>query len=196
MAVQPRKPPFQLADRHKALAALAVVVVVVAGWAYALASDLAAETQGLRIKETELQALQQRTQGRSGTAAAGRLGDPFLEGETLSLASNALQDRIVRLVEEAGGNVVSVNVEPVSSATPGQGTSQGKALMLQIAAEMAIDGVQRLLHRIETEAPAGIVDSLLVDRRTAGVAESDDPTRPTRLRIDARILGFARQAAP
>ena len=177
-----------------ALAVLAAAIAALGLWGYAGLADLGERGRAIKQKKSELAALIQRT-GAKGGAKAG-LADPFLGGANASLASNALQERVVGVIEEAGGNVVSVNVEPPSGAAPaGSPVPAGRRLVLQASAEMTIDGLQRMLHRLEGETPALIIENLLVDRRSAAGGELDDPTKPTRLRVDVRIAGFARAGA-
>ena len=185
-----------------ALAILVGLVGLAAIWIALTVADLGVRTETARQKEAELTAFRQRAVGLMGTSNRG-LANPFLDGASTSLASNTLQYRVVRVIEETGGSVISVNVEPLAEqpASP-QGQSRvmagmpGQRLLLQIMAETTIDGLQKVLHRLEGEAPALIIESLLIDRRTTGVAETEDATRPTRLRIDLRVAGFARKGQP
>ena len=175
----------------QALAILAALAGLAGLWAFVLASDLSDLGTSVRQKKSEVQAFRARLEGRDKNKAR-QLSEPYLEGATPSLASNALQERVVRVVEAAGGTIVSISVEPQTAAVG----LTARLLTAQVVAEMTIDAVQRALHRLETEPPALIVEGLLLDRRTAGASETDDPTRPTRLRIDARVVGFVRSGRP
>jgi Type II secretion system (T2SS), protein M subtype b len=187
------------AHARRALLVLAGIIGLAAAWTYVSLADLSERTEVVRQKETEIAALRQRASGRSNASAAG-LVDPFLHGASATLATNALQERVVRVLEEAGGNVISVSVEPRPATQPGsQGQAvaePGQRLVLQVMAETTIDGVQKVVHRLEGEAPALIIESLLIDRRTAGAAELGDAARPARLRLELRIAGFARKGEP
>ena len=108
------------------------------------------------------------------------------------MASNTLQERVVRILEEAGVSVVSINIEPTSSAPD----PLGRRLMLQALAEATIDLLQKVLYRLEGEAPALFIDSLLVDRRTTGAADTAGAVSAIRLRIDLRISGYSQVTAP
>jgi hypothetical protein len=162
-------------------------------WMLVLLSDLSDRRRSIVHKESELQALAQRASGRMAQGPAGTLAaNPFLDGATGSLASNTLQERVVRILEEAGASVVSINIEPTASAPD----PLGRRLMLQALAEATIDSLQKVLHRLEGEAPALFIDSLLVDRRTTGAADTAGAVSAIRLRIDLRISGYSQVTAP
>ena len=189
-------PPLALAlSRHSRGAVGVLIALIGLGvlWASILVSDLLDRRQSIAQRESELQALTQRAGGRMAQGSTRALAaNPFLDGATGSLATNNLQARVVRVLEEAGANVVSVNIEPSSNAPD----PLGRRLMLQALAETTIDSLQQVLYRLEGEAPALFIDNLLVDRRTTGMADTTGAVSAVRLRIDLRISGYSRVTAP
>lgn len=97
----------------------------------------------------------------SSSAEPGRVagnepqGSPFLNGQTVTVASAALLQRVTGAITHAGGNVVSSEVEPqdVHSADG----------LVQITAtcELEQNAVQELLYDIEAGMPFLFVDQFL-----------------------------------
>jgi len=90
-----------------------------------------------------------------GTAASWPPGSPFLEGQTVTVASAALLQRITGAITHAGGSVVSSEVEP-------QGPQSKDGYLKVIATcELEQAALQQLLHDIEAGMPFLFVDQVV-----------------------------------
>jgi general secretion pathway protein M len=100
-----------------------------------------------------------RIEGRKPSAATSGLdksGSPFLEGRTVTIAGAALQQRVVAAVNDAGGNVLSSQVDLQGSETkPG-------TVSLSANLEIEQSNLQQLLYEIETGMPFLFIDQLVV----------------------------------
>lgn len=93
----------------------------------------------------------------SGSEGASAMrGSPFLEGETVSLAEAALQQRVGSAVAAAGGNVLSSQIEPIGN--------DGKKEYLTLIASCEIDqqSLQALLYDLEAGMPFLFIDQLVL----------------------------------
>jgi general secretion pathway protein M len=83
-------------------------------------------------------------------------GSPFLEGQTVTVASAALLERLTTAVARAGGNVVSSEVEP-------QGAQSKDGYVKVIATgELDQDQLQQLLYDIEAGMPFLFIEQFVV----------------------------------
>jgi general secretion pathway protein M len=83
-------------------------------------------------------------------------GSPFLEGETVSIAEAALQQRVGSAVANAGGNVLSSQIEP-----PGTDTRKDY-LTLIASCEIDQQSLQALLYDLEAGMPFLFIDQLVL----------------------------------
>jgi general secretion pathway protein M len=93
----------------------------------------------------------------SGSEGASSIqGSPFLEGETVSIAEAALQQRVGSAVAAAGGNVLSSQIEPIGN--------DGKKEYLTLIASCEIDqqSLQSLLYDLEAGMPFLFIDQLVL----------------------------------
>lgn len=106
-------------------------------------------------------------------------GSAFLEGQTATVASAMLLQRVTGAITAVGGNVVSSEVE--------QGGAQSKDGYLKIVSTLEIrhDALQRLLHDLEAGMPFLFTEQLLV-QTAISPAESD------RLRVRLSVSGLWR----
>ena len=83
-------------------------------------------------------------------------GSPFLEGQTVTVAGAALQQRIGAAVKSAGGNVLSSQIDL-------QGTDSKRGFV-SLTASCAVDqpALQQLLYDVEAGMPFLFVDQLTV----------------------------------
>lgn len=84
----------------------------------------------------------------------------YLSGDTAALAAAALQDHLQRLVQSAGGHLISTN--PLSA-------KQTAGLMkVSVSARMTLgsNGLPEFLYRLETGKPLVFIDSLHVHGQT------------------------------
>jgi len=93
----------------------------------------------------------------AGSAAeAGPPGSPFLEGQTITIASAALLQRMTSAIARAKGNVVSSEVEPQSVQ------SKDGYVKVIASCELEQKALQQLLYDIEAGKPFLFVDQLEV----------------------------------
>jgi general secretion pathway protein M len=87
-------------------------------------------------------------------------GSPFLEGQTVTVASAALLQRTMTAITTAGGSVVSSETEP-------QGTpSKDGYLRIIATCELEQAALQTLLYDIEAGMPYLFVDQLVAQATT------------------------------
>jgi general secretion pathway protein M len=127
-----------------------------------------------------LDRIEGRKPGASGLASgADKSGSPFLEGRTVTIAGAALQQRVVGAVTEAGGNVLSTQVD-----LQGSETKQGY-VSLSANLEIGQSNLQQLLYDLETGMPFLFIDQLVVQMvETAGRMDSATETPRMRVQID------------
>lgn len=101
-------------------------------------------------------------------------GSPFLEGQTETMASAALLQRMTNAVTEAGGNILSSEVD--------RGGSRDKDGYQRVTATCDIDelGLQRLLYDLEANMPFLFVELLMVQNRARDSG---------RLQVQVRVAG-------
>jgi general secretion pathway protein M len=175
-----------------AMAILVVLIVLVVGGLLFAKEMVDATKLELEASTTELEASRRRLQLPPPPASAVPTQNAFLVGANYSLAANALQNYIVENIESNGGKLVSVGVEqPQSGEAPGA----ARRVVVQTTSELEIDGLQSLLHTLETGRPLVLVDNLMVRRPTTRrEGERDDKTAP-RLTVELRVMGFFREGA-
>jgi general secretion pathway protein M len=116
---------------------------------------------------------------RRGVNKARPPGSPFFKGQTSTLASAALLQRITSIISKAGGTVVSTEVVQ-------QGAQSKDGYLTAIAnCELEQDALQRVLYDIEAGVPFLFVDQLII--QTASGTSENGPLRVT--------LGIAAQWA-
>ncbi len=115
----------------------------------------------------------------AGTAPVELAEPALLEATNTTMASVGLQDRVERLVDEAGGRMRSLRVE---AAAP-----LGELLRLPLTAELSIGmaGLEALLHAIEIERPYVLVEGLEVTRGRQRRGADAPPEVSVRVRLAA-----------
>jgi general secretion pathway protein M len=106
------------------------------------------------------------TSGGPGSAVgAAPTGSAFLEGQTVTVAGAALQQRVTGAVSKVGGNVLSSQVDL-------QGT-QAKDGFVSLTASCEVDqpALQQLLYDLEAGMPYLFVDQLEVQAPQAGAGQ-------------------------
>ena len=153
--------------------AAVVSLVVVATWSLV---DLFGQYSTYNERADVLARLQQRARSlaNSADAKAWPPGSPFLEGQTETVASAALLQRITNAVTEAGGNLVSSEVD--------RSGARDKESYQRVTATCDIDevGLQRLLYDLEANMPFLVVESLMVQSRAS---------QSGRLQAQVRVAG-------
>ena len=104
-------------------------------------------------------------------------GSPFLDGQTVTVASAALLQRVTGAITRAGGNVVSSEVEPQEvHLTDG-------LVRITATCELEQKAVQQLLYDIEAGMPFLFVDQFL--------AQAPQPTSEGgRIRVVLEVSGL------
>jgi general secretion pathway protein M len=135
--------------------------------AYSAASDLLDRIEGRKLA--------------NGGDGAAKSGSPFLEGRTVTIAGAALQQRVVEAVKDAGGTVLSTQVDlQESEAKPGH---------VGLSANCDIDQskLQQLLYSLETGVPFLFIDQLVVQMPQSS-AKLEGGAEP-RLRVQIDVSG-------
>jgi general secretion pathway protein M len=140
-------------------AALASLVIV-ATWSL---FDLLDQHSTYNERTDVLARLQERARSLANGAGAEAWppGSPFLEGQTETMASAALLQRITNAVSEAGGNILSSEVD--------RSGARDKDGYQRVTATCDIDeiGLQRLLYDLEANMPLLMIESLMVQSRAS-----------------------------
>ncbi|MGQ0444786.1 MAG: type II secretion system protein GspM [Beijerinckiaceae bacterium] len=106
-------------------------------------------------------------------------GSPFLEGQTVEIAGAALQQRVVAAVKDAGGNVLSSQVD-----LQGSQAKQGY-VSLSTNCEVGQSALQQLLYDLESGMPFLFIDQLVIQvPQTGGGASVESGGAPMRVQID------------
>ena len=119
--------------------------------------------------------------GPSGLAS-GMSGSPFLEGRTVEVAGAALQQRVVAAVRDAGGNVLSSQVDLLGS--------QAKQGYISLSANCEVGQValQELLYDLESGMPFLFIDQLVVQMPQSGGGAGVE-TEAARMRVQIDVSG-------
>jgi len=128
-----------------------------------------------------------RLEGRKPSAeasglASGPAGSPFLEGRTVTVAGAALQQRVVAAVRDAGGNVLSSQVD-----LQGSQAKQGY-VSLSANCEVGQGALQQLLYDLESGMPYLFIDQLVVQMPQSGGGTGVE-TEAARMRVQIDISG-------
>lgn len=115
-------------------------------------------------------------------------GQYLLPGGSPALAAAALQEQVKGLVGEGQGQLASTQV--VRPARDGDFTR----ISINARAFVDLDGLQRLMHQLESARPLLVVDDLMILVRRARARGKPDTGTDT-LDVRFRLSGFTRQAA-
>ena len=122
-----------------------------------------------------------RPHSMEANGSAAPAGSPFLEGQTATVASAMLMQRVTGSISAAGGNVISSETE--------QGGAQSKDGYLRVVAtfEISHEALQRVLHDLEAGMPFLFVEQMIVQTPI-------NPAESGRLRVRlGRIRTLARR---
>jgi general secretion pathway protein M len=159
-----------------------IYIIVVAGLAFATWTALAGLREGYAALESA-QSLLDQIEGRKRPAAgiaAGSVmpGSPFLEGQTVTVAGAALQQRVGAAVRAVGGNVLSSQIDL-------QGTDSKKGFVsLTASCEVDQPALQQLLYDLEAGMPF-----LFVDQLTVQAPQAQGATETARMRVLIGVSG-------
>jgi len=179
-AVAPAAKP--VAFRRAWLAALAYVAALAALCAIAfwLIAGLLDQSQQVDQAEAALAQLNGRLPHATGGAGADAQAtqSPFIEGRTITVAGAALQRRIEAAATQAGGVLVSSQVE-----LDGPQAKDG-FITVSSSLELAQDQVQPFLYDLEAGMPFLFVETLSVQ-----APEASGETDKTRMRVSVSVTG-------
>lgn len=113
----------------------------------------------------------------------------FLVAATGSLANAELQQRLVGLVERAGGRLIEVRGDEASDAR----STTPRSILLRLSLDIGNDGLFDLLSTIETGLPILTVEALNI-RPVSGRTGGIDDAQPI-LRVALAIRGYQRDEA-
>jgi general secretion pathway protein M len=154
---------------------------------------IAAKQSEIEARQTQLEALKRRAaQPAPASNTPLQTVEPFF-ADGFALAANELQQRVVGLIEDSGGTLVTVGIDPQVVADD----DSGRRVVVQAVAELSNDSLQEVLYALEAGAPFVFVENLLVSRvvSRASTEGAESATSP-RLSVDLRAAGYFRRAAP
>ena len=161
--------------------AAVVILAVVATWSLV---DLWDEYSIRNESADVLARLQERTRAlaSSADAAAWPPGSPFLEGQTETMASAALLQRLTNAIAKAGGSILSSEVD--------RSGVRDKDGYQRVTATCDIDelGLQGLLYDLEANMPFLLIESLMVQSRTSQTGNQSG-NQGGRLQAQVRVAG-------
>jgi general secretion pathway protein M len=169
--------------RRQALAVAAYVGVVIALLAISLllVADLRDKAVEMAAAQMRLDQLSERSRPSLSApiaSNAGVSGSPFLDGRTITIAGATLQQRVEAAVTQAGGALMSSQVE-----LDGPDAKNG-FVGLTASMEVSQPAVQTILYDIEAGMPYLFVDKLSIQSpEVFGEPESG------RMRITIRVAG-------
>jgi general secretion pathway protein M len=139
---------------------------------YTAASDLLDRIEGRKLGGDE-----------SGLGTAlDKSGSPFIEGRTVTIAGAALQHRVVAAIEDAGGNVLSSQVDLQKfESKPG-------FISLSVNCEVEQASLQQLLYDLETGMPFLFIDQLVVQMPQSAAKFESGPDTP-RMHVQIDVSG-------
>jgi hypothetical protein len=178
-----------------ALAVLCGLVLTVLALGFTGYSSLQAERLQLDAQQSELAVLTRPRAAKPRVTEKPITINPFLSEANFALSANALQKRVVNLIESTGGKLVSVGVDPPVTGDP----DLARRVSVQVAAEMTNDALQKVLYQLESVPPFVFVDTL-----SASVSQREEPgnkaavqqvasTAP-RLTVTMSVVGYRRKA--
>jgi general secretion pathway protein M len=158
-------------------------VVVIAGLinaTYTMVSALFSDGARVALLRERVEQLGDRAKSSANAPIAGDVdhaNSPFLEGQTAALAGAGLQQHVERVVADAGGALLSSEINLDESE------SKNRFLSLTVSAEMTQLALQSLLYNLEAGMPYLFVKSF-----EAQTPEASD-TGDRRMRVTMNVSG-------
>jgi hypothetical protein len=170
-----------------AVATLLALLLVFGGGALAGVSILQGKWLELDAQRSLLDTRQRRRPAQRADADTPITVKPFLAEESFALAANALQKRVVGLIEQTEGKLITVAVEP-----PVTGDEElARKVSVQVTAELTNEALQKVLYQLENAVPFVFVDSFAVSRpETSAVAAKTVPQLEPRLSVSMSVTGY------
>jgi hypothetical protein len=183
-------------DKYHGATAVSVTLLLVVVLIFALLFTwgiIEAKQAEIDARQTQLQALQRRAAlpARTEDTQAENV-DPFFEG-SFAIAANELREKVVELIENAEGTLVTIGTDPPVTADD----ESGRRVVVQAVAEISNDGLQQVLYELESAAPFVFIESLQVTRkatRSAGEEGEEAAASSPRLTVDLRAAGYFKKA--
>ena len=170
--------------RHPTISGLMYVALIVA-CCLATLFALTELVDRYRARDASLEMLSrlagqnQLSSGPAGTKGTRPPGPSFLEGQTVTVASAALLQRITTIITDAGGTVVSTEIVP-------QGERSKDGYLTAIAnCELEQEALQKVLYDIEAGLPFLFVEQL-------NAQAPSNPGQSGRLRVLLGVAGLWR----
>jgi general secretion pathway protein M len=169
--------------RRQTLAVVAYIGLVIALVAstLGLVDDLWARSRGIAAAQERLDQLTEHSRRRPSASLASDAsvsGSPFLDGQTITIAGAALEQRVGAAVTKAGGALISSQVE-----LDGPEAKNG-IVTLTAAVEVAQPALQTIFYDIEAGMPYLFVDKLSIQSpEDFGEPESG------RMRMSVTVVG-------
>jgi len=145
-------------SRRQMLSAIIYVVIIggLLNAAYVLGAGLFADQARVAVLRERVEQLSDRAKSSANapaTADASQVNSPFLEGQTAALAGAGLQQHIERVVADAGGALLSSEINLDESE------SKNRFMSLTVSTEMTQLALQSLLYTLEAGMPYLFVNS-------------------------------------
>jgi len=130
-----------------------------------------------REKEFQLTALMRKLTTPSRDGKPLDLSRIYLPGETATLASAGLQQRLIDAITAASGKIIETSaVDEAGSGEPAENAN----LAIRASLDIDNDGLLKLLHQLETGLPLIFVEKISVRRSS----QDSGDTTTERLRVD------------
>ena len=97
----------------------------------------------------------------SGLKASTEQLDQFITAPSSTLAVAELQNRLKSLIEQQGGNIISLHPQPVTNGQP----FEKLTLRLQFGSD--IKSLQNILHDLAEHKPVFFIDEMLIQSRVS-----------------------------
>lgn len=153
--------------KFAAVAAYVALIAIGLVLTWTAVSSVVDARASLSAAQTMLAELEGRSRLRphqdGGPLRGAPAGSPFLEGRTLNVAAASLLQRVGAVVHQAGGNVVSSQVDLDSAR------SKNGWIGLTVSCNVQQASLQPLLYDLEAGMPFLFIDQLVVQAPTPGV---------------------------
>jgi len=185
----------QISGRAVGSLSILAILLLLAGFG-GFASVTVMQTKWLELdaRQAQLEALEKRRKipPEKAVAEAPIAFDPFLSEDNFALAANALQERVVGLVEDVEGKLISVGVDPQATGDE----DAARRVSVHIAAELTSASLQKLLYRLETDTPLSFISRLSATRPVARDQQGAAAQQEPQLSVSFSVTGYRRKGSP
>ena len=134
-------------------------------------------------------ALTRRLNAPAGDGKPLDLTPLYIDAQTRSLASAALQRLLVEAISESSGRLIeTVGIDP----DPANEARGPEPVDLRATLDIGNEALRSLLHRLESGVPILDVTSIAIRR----LANEDDDGQESKLRVDMAIRGYREAMKP